>query len=111
MQLYSSDVLAVMAENDLRLVVEHAAPRGRLKKEVVTLRAADGKSIELTAPVFSGVYYSSNLPIPHSFLDDYRRAWLVRIDKEEEERTIYVLTEDGRTKGLAQSQANRLSPT
>jgi hypothetical protein len=105
MQLYSSDILAVMAENDLRLVVEYATPRGRLKNEVITLRAADGRSIELSAPVFSGVYYCSNLLIPRSFLEEYQHGCLVRFEKEEPERTVYVLTEDGRAKGLAQSRA------
>jgi hypothetical protein len=103
MQLYSSDVLAEMAKNNLRLVVEHAAPRGRLKNEVVTLRAADGSHIELKAPTFSGAYYSSNLPIPRVFLDDYRRAHLVQIEREEPESTVYVLTEEGRARGLAQA--------
>lgn len=104
MQLYSSDVLAEMAKNDLRLVVEYAAPRGRLKNEVITLRAADGSHIELKAATFSGVYYSSNLLIPHAFLDDYRREYLVQVEREESELTVYVLTDEGRARGLAQAK-------
>jgi len=79
MQLYSSDVLAAMAGNDLRLMVEHAAPRGQRKNELITLRSADGRHLELKALMFSGMYYTSNLPIPRSFLEDYQRALLVLV--------------------------------
>ena len=103
MPLYSSDVLAEMAKNDLQLVVEYGAPRGRLKNEVITLRAEDGSHIELKASTFSGCSYSSNLVIPHAFLDDYRREGLVRVEtRRKSELTVYVLTDDGRARGLAQ---------
>jgi hypothetical protein len=101
MPLYSSDVPAAMAGFNLRLLVEHAAPRGQRKSETITLRAADGKRLTLHPPMTSGVCYSSNLPIPRGFLDGYLRAGLVIVEKEGRDFTVYALTGESRARDLA----------
>ncbi len=92
MKLHCSDVLKEMAQHDLRLVVEHALPHRKLKHDVITLRAADGKHVKLKSPRFAGSYWSSDIMIPRPFLDNYLRSGLVFEEDRKPDRTVYKLT-------------------
>lgn len=94
----STEYLRLIAHNKLRVALDHAAPRGRLKRDVATIKNAQGRDIKLN----SGGYVASPVELPLDILNDLIGANFLReADDNPEGRTIYILTDDGVVRGLA----------
>ena len=100
MHINSTEYLKLIATNECCLVLERAAPRGRLKRDMVTIKAPDGRNLSLSTP--SG-FRSCPVEIPWAIVDDFLRASLVAQDGPagEDGTVVFRLTDDGRTKAAA----------
>lgn len=93
----STDYLRLMTKNDCYVVLERAAPRGRLKRDLASLKLNDGRDVMLQTP--QG-YTRCPLELPIVILDDFLCASLIYQDGDESEgKTTFRLTEDGRKRG------------
>jgi len=100
MTMAASDFLKLLAENNHYLVLDRGAPTKRHKRERVWIGPSDGRHyLEDVSP--SGPTH--RVELPRAILDDYLKASFIFADGPEDEngRTIYRLTQDGRTRGLA----------
>jgi len=90
----SSEILRLIAENDLHILVEYAVPRGALKRDTITIRANDGRNVGLSTP--QG-FQSNAIELPRAIFNDYVQAKFVAQDNtaDAEGRAIYRLTDDG----------------
>jgi hypothetical protein len=97
----STDYLRLMTKNDCHVVLERAVPRGRLKRDLATIKSNDGRDVALQTP--QG-FTSCPFELPIVILDDFLHASLMRRDGAEVDgRTTFRLTEDGRTRGREQN--------
>lgn len=94
--LASSDFLALMATHNLHLLREHAAPKGVLKREMITLRFDDGGTVAIR----SGMFQSERLELPGEILNDFLAHSFVRADGATDEgHHVFRLTDDGARAG------------
>jgi hypothetical protein len=100
MQVFSTDYLKRIAENDCYVLLERATLAGRLKRDFISIKTSDGRDLKIQTP--SG-YVASPVSLPRQFLDDYLRASLIAPDgpADAEGSIVYRLTEDGRRLGLS----------
>ncbi|MGO8918146.1 MAG: hypothetical protein ACLQJR_19770 [Stellaceae bacterium] len=95
MNIRSTDFLRLAGEKPGRyLLLERAAPRGRLERDVVTLKEPDDRDVEIVYP--SG-YRCGPLELPIAILDDLLRANFIRHDglNDDGAEAIFRLTRDG----------------
>lgn len=89
----STEFLTLIAKDNLTIVVERAEPRGKLKRDIATLRDAMGHHVGIQ----SGSFKSSLIELPIDTLNDYLKARLVEIAGHDTEgNEVYVITDDGR---------------
>jgi hypothetical protein len=94
----STEFLALIARHNCHIVLEKAAPAGRLKRDFVSIKSPDGRDLELSNPQGFRV---CPVQLPREILDDYLRHSFVKQDGPEDEngRITYRLTNDGRERG------------
>ena len=100
MHISSTEYLELIVKNDCFILLEKAAPAGRLKREIITLTTRDGQPISMRTP--SG-FNSGQIELPRSIFDDYLAASLIEQDRPEdsEGRLFFRLTKDGRARVAA----------
>jgi hypothetical protein len=91
MQLYRSDMLKIIAAHSLMVVVEHDYSHRR-PKSIISLRPADGRSLDARR-----LGLDSHLAewVDGQFLDHCVRFGLVHLEDEQEDCSIYAITEEG----------------
>jgi hypothetical protein len=96
--LRSIEFLALMANHDCYIVLEQAAPAGRLEKEIIAVVDINGRAIGLDTP---GGLKSNRVELPRPIFDDFLRAGMIEQDRAEDAdgRIFYRLTDAGRTCG------------
>ena len=96
MDFSSTDYLRHIVEFDCLVLLEKAVPAGTLKREVISLRLADGSPAVFRSA--NGFIYSPD--IPRIVLDDFLRENLMVQDRPEdpEGRIFFRLTADGRAR-------------
>lgn len=96
----STEYLKLLAENDGHLVLERGFPRGKLKRDFISLRHRDGRAVSLRTP--SG-FAASPIELHPVILEDFLRARLVEQDGPEdaEGRVTYRMTAEGLRRGLS----------
>ena len=99
MPMRSTEFLHLIAKNDYAIVVDRAFPEGNLKRDYISLQSRDG-NVSATASEGYKVY---PLELPHEILHEFLCQGYVVETKSEDvaERTIYELTGEGRSAGLA----------
>ncbi len=91
-QLGSTDYLRLLTANDWYLLLERGSPRGRLKKDFVSVKMPDGKDA-------SG-FTKTPVELPVEILNEFLAASLVEQDGPEHQgEVIYRLTDEGRRRG------------
>ena len=97
-QIGSTEYLSLLAESDCHLLFERSTPRGRLKRDFISIKHNDGRYLELRTP--QG-YRVSPVEVPRAVLDDFIRASLVSQDGPEGDdgSATYRLTSDGQARG------------
>jgi hypothetical protein len=87
------EYLGLIAEQNLHVVLEHAVPRGSLKKEYATVRAADGRKVGFES---SGGFSSTSIELPIDTLHEYlRKGFMRESENDAKGNTIYLITEEG----------------
>jgi hypothetical protein len=90
----SDEYLDLIAKNNCSILFEKAAPSGRLKREVITLTAHDGRHLSLSTPQgFSACPFE----IPRAIFDEFLAAKLIEPDGPEGPggRILFRLTQAG----------------
>jgi hypothetical protein len=92
--LHSTEYLRILDQHDCHLLLERGVAVGRLKSDVLSLIASDGRPLPIQTPQGWRGYAQP----PRAVLDDFLAARFVAQDgpADEEGRSIYRLTDDGR---------------
>jgi hypothetical protein len=100
MHINSTEFLSLIAKHGLFILVEPAAPRGALKREMITLVHQDRRPATIALP--SG-FRGSRIELPRPIFEDFIRASLIKPAEPEDEegRALFRLSEDGRARALA----------
>jgi|SRR5215469_4702579 len=106
MHIGSTEFLGIIAQQGRYLLLERAVPRGRLKRDMITIKEYDGRDLVLRAPG----YTSGPVELPIPIFEDFVRASLVAQDGPEdmEHGTVFRLTEGGLKRGEARLQAGEI---
>jgi hypothetical protein len=93
MHVGSSEFLEIIAQQGRYLLVQRAVPRGRLKRDMITIKENDGRDMVLSARG----YTSSPVELPIPIFEDFIRANLVAQDGPEdmEHGTVFRPTQEG----------------
>lgn len=96
MQIDSGKVLEIVAQRERYLLLEWAAPRGRLKRDMITVKEGDGRDLVLNEQ--GRTYSPVEVPIP--VFDELVRAGLIGQSGPEdtENGTIFRPTRDAKGK-------------
>jgi hypothetical protein len=97
MHIGSTEFLQVLAQNGRYLLFEMASPRGRPKRDMITIKEADGRDLVLRN---SAGYTASPVEVPIPIFEDFIRADMIRRDGSEDTKngTIFRLTAEGKTR-------------
>jgi hypothetical protein len=106
MHIGSTEFLEIIAQQGRYLLLERAVPRGRLKRDMITIKEHDGRDLVLKARGCS----SGPVELPIPIFEDFIRANLVAQDGPEdmEHGTVFRLTEGGLTRGSARLEASEI---
>jgi hypothetical protein len=106
MHIGSTEFLEIIAQQGRYLLLERAVPRGRLKRDMITIKEHDGRDLVL------GVegYTSGPVELPIPIFEDFIRTNLVAQDGPEnmEQGTVFRLTESGLKRGSARFEASEI---
>lgn len=99
MHIGSTEFLNILAQEGRYLLLERAVPRGRLKRDMITIKTSDGRNLVLSA----NGYTCSPVELPIPIFEDFVRASLIEQDGPEdfENGTIFRPTKDGLERGAA----------
>jgi hypothetical protein len=100
MQMFSTDYLKLIAQNNRYILSKRATPRGRLKRDYISIKTNDGRDLVLQTPAG---YRHTPVELPTEILDYLLRVSFVTPHgpPDAEGKIIYRLTDEGRRRGLS----------